>query len=167
MKIPRLAFVLFWLLPMAAYAVNEDNEGSVLSLDANTGAYRFTWNGTTGRTYFILYSETLMSWAYLPIIEQGAGETLAYGLTVSSGTNKFFLRLRYTDQPATDPYTADFDSDGIPNGWELENGLNPFDSADASNVSGGLTYLQIYQQSLGGSGDPTGANAAGMVVFSP
>lgn len=168
MKIsPRPLFALLPLIPAASYAVNDQNEGSVLSQDVDTGAFRFSWNGTTGRTYFILFSETLMSWDYLPIIEQGAGESLVYGLTVSSGTDKFFLRLRYTDQPATDPYTADFDADGIPNGWEIENGLNPFNAADATQLTGGLTYLELYQQSLGAGGDPLEANPLGLVVYTP
>lgn len=168
MKIPsRLAVVVFSLLPVAVQAVNDQNEGSVLHLDAGTGAFRFSWNGTTGRTYFIQYSETLMSWAYLPIIEQGSGESLAYGLTVSSGTSKFFLRLRYTDQPATDPYTADFDGDGIPNGWEIENSLNPFDAADAAQMNGGLTNLQIYQQTQGVGADPATTNSVGLLVYTP
>lgn len=155
---------LFLWLPLGAQTTNED---SSLAQDPGTGAFTFSWQGTPARTYFIQYSETLMSWVYLPVIEQGAGSRLAYGLSVSSGTTKFFLRLRYTDQAATDPYLADFDGDGIPNGWELENGLDPFSAADAAQMSGDLTNLQVYLQSLGAGGNPVTANPAGLVVYSP
>jgi len=47
-------------------------------------------------------------------------------------------------------YNLDTDGDGIPNWWELANGLNPNDPSDASQSSTnpfahGLTKLQVYQ----------------------
>ena len=40
---------------------------------------------------------------------------------------------------------ADFDGDGIPNGWELQYGINPLDPADAAGIAtaDGLTYWDL------------------------
>ncbi len=67
----------------------------------------------------------------------------------------------------SDAYNIDTDGDGIPNGWEIENGLDPLDPADAANTNGGPTYLELYQQSLGAGGDPTVANTAGLILYTP
>lgn len=105
------------------------------------------WAAVEGRTYFVQYSEDLVTWNYLPMIEQAAGETdISYGFFCSS--NKYFLRLKYTDQVTsdpdgddfdqdgisnideitvrnTDPFAEDSDQDGMPDGWELAYGFNP------------------------------------------
>lgn len=73
----------------------------------------------------------------------------------------------FSASPYFDAYLADADSDGIPNGWEIERGLDPFDPADASASNGGFTYLEIYQQSLLFGGDPATANFAGFVLSTP
>lgn len=75
------------------------------------------WNGTLGNTYFIQYSSDLISWKYMPVIKSGTGIPLGHGFN-SSGA-KMFLRLRFTDIPTSDPLLADFDSDGIPNYYEV------------------------------------------------
>lgn len=157
-------------LPIAiasAQPATDTNEGSKLSVDSETGAWNFGWWGVNARTYFILHSENLVSWNFLPVIEQGTSAPIHYGFWLSPQPSRFFLRLRHTDAPAPDPYAADFDGDGIPNGWEIEHGLDPFNPADAANISGGLTYLEIYQQSLGVGADPLQSNALGLVVYSP
>ena len=69
--------------------------------------------------------------------------------------------------PVGDLYTADFDGDGIPNGWEIEHDLDPDDASDASIVVGGHTNLEIYLQSLTTGGDPLQANTLGFAVYSP
>lgn len=168
MKLTR--FVALALLPVAiacAQPTNLDNEASGLSIDSTSGAWKLSWWGTSGRTYFILHSETLMSWTFLPVIEQGSAAWMHYGFWLSPTPPRVFFRLRYTDQPSTDPYGDDFDGDGIPNGAELEMNLNPFDAADATYINGGLTNLQIYQQSQDGGGDPAASNAVSLLVYSP
>ncbi len=44
----------------------------------------------------------------------------------------------------------DSDGDGVPDGWETENGLNPEDPADGNQLSseGGYTHLEIYLNGL-------------------
>jgi hypothetical protein len=111
--------------------------------------------------------ENLANWTFWPVIEQGANAPIAYSFWLNPQPERLFLRTRYTDQPASDPYVADFDGDGIPNGWEIEKGLDPFDAADAALMTGGLSNLQLYQQSQNGGGDAASANPVGLLVYSP
>ena len=154
---------------LSAQTATDDNAGSRLTTDPETGAFLFSWWGVSGRTYFIQHNPDLLStWQFWPIIEQGNDETLTYGFTVNAATDRFFLRLRHTDAATGgDPYAADFDADGIPNGWEVEHGLNPFDAADAATFINGLSNLELYQQSLGAGADPTTMNSVGLMVYSP
>jgi hypothetical protein len=143
-------------------------ERAALAIDPASGAWSFNWWGVSGRTYFVQNSDlNLANWTYWPVIEQGAGAPISYGFWLNPRPDRLFLRLRYTDQATTNPYGADFDSDGIPNGWEIENGLNPFDTSDSANTSGGLTYHQIYLLSHGGGADPAALNPVGLMVYSP
>ena len=154
----------------SAQTAAQPNDGSALAIDGATGAWTFSWWGASDRTYFIQHTEELGSptlWQFLPVIERGADAALHYSFWLSPPPVKFFLRLRHTDAPVADPYAADFDGDGIPNGWELEHGLDPFDATDAALSYNGLTHLEIFQQSLGAGADPTTANAAALLVFTP
>ena len=104
------------------------NEGAKLTKDSTANTYTFSWWGRAGRTYFIQHSEDLHIWEYLPVIEPGAGQTIEWGFTSSAA--RFFLRLRYSDIPTSDPFAADFDGDGVGNYAELLQGTDPLDSVD-------------------------------------
>lgn len=166
---PLLARLSFFCAASLALAQTADqqNEGSGLARDPTTGAWDFSWWGVEARTYFILHSETLMSWTFLPVIEQGREAPISYGFWLNPQPDRLFLRLRYTDIPTDDPYSADFDGDGIPNGWEIEHGLDPFDASDAALLQDGLTHLELYQQAQGIGADPETANVAGLLVYTP
>ena len=92
------------------------------------------WSGVTSRTYFAQGSVDLVNWEYLPVVEFGTGLKGAGVDTV--GAPKYFYRLIYVDdtgvttlQQARD---ADFDSDGIPNWFEVEEeGSDPLDKNSA------------------------------------
>jgi pectate lyase len=59
---------------------------------------------------------------------------------------------------ASAPAPVDSDHDGIPDEWELANGLNPNDPSDANKVApNGYTYLENYLNSIvpAGHGNPT------------
>lgn len=125
------------------------------------------WEGIAGRTYFLQHSEDLVAWQYFPLIESGNNATLGWGF--ASSADKFFVRLRYTDQPTsnpdyadfdgdgltnwqevaiydTDPFNPDSDGDGMPDGWEVAHGLDPrLDDADGLFQQGPFTNLYAFQ----------------------
>lgn len=94
------------------------------------------WTGIAGRTYFAQGSIDLVNWEFLPVLEFGTGLKGA-GIS-TTGATKYFYRLKYvdaswvtTEQQARD---ADFDSDGIPNWFEVEEiGSDPLDRLSAGD----------------------------------
>lgn len=123
------------------------------------GVWSGVYEGVAGRTYFMLGSQDLVNWEYLPDIKFGVGTH------TSSGTNtnvpKYFFRLKYTDvewvtslQEARD---ADFDNDGIPSWFEVETLFtDPFDKAsdggDANSNGMSDGYELFHFGALGASG---------------
>jgi hypothetical protein len=130
------------------------------------GADKFLrWYGHADRTYFVQISDPnahLRKWIWAPIIETGNDENISY--EVDGTADKGFFRLWFTDQPTADPDGGDFDGDGLSNlaevtihqtnplkadtdgdglldGWEVANSLDPNDDG-TTNVNNG------------GSGDP-------------
>lgn len=145
------------------------NEGSILTRDPATGAYRFSWWGRAGRTYFLQQSDDLLHWSYLPVIEAGADEATEWGF--ASSAPAFFVRLKPVDFPTSDPFGDDFDGDkvsnydellqgtdpllatrdanGLPLDWETFYGLPVGLDANAPAPRGdGLTYLQAFRLGL-------------------
>jgi hypothetical protein len=114
-----------------AQTADEANEGSKLEFDTTNQIWRFKWWGKAGRTYFIQHSEDLVLWNWVPVVESGNDSVKEWGLTTTS--DKFFMRLRHTDVPTTDPENDDFDSDGVPNLAEVMQGTNPFSWGDTDN----------------------------------
>ena len=99
-------------------------EGNRLSVDPSTGINTFSWWGRAGRTYFIQQSDDLLNWSYAPLIESGTDQVISWSF--SSTAQKYFLKLRYTDMPTSDPLSADFDGDGVSNWDEVQQGGDPF-----------------------------------------
>jgi hypothetical protein len=130
---------------LSAQTASDINEGLRVSASTTTtGGFSMSWYGKPGRTYFIQTSTTLMSgdWLYVPIIESGAGQVIEWAFT--STAPRFFLRLQYTDASFTgNVYDADFDGDGMSNGWEVAYGLNPhLADVNTTDTDGdGLTLL--------------------------
>lgn len=115
-------------------------------------SWNLDWEGASGRTYFLKFSDDLINWSYFPTIEPGTGQPLGYGFTATSP--RFFVQLAFSDIFTSDPFNADFDDDGLSNwneltvsltdpldedsdndgindGLEISNGLNPNDPTDA------------------------------------
>ena len=146
-------------LHLVAQTTTDSPENPCLTPESEAGALLLTWQGQSGRTYFVQYSEDLLHWSYVPTIEAGLAATIERHFVSLSPT--FFARLQYTDQPAGDRYGADFDHDGIgnwvelqrgmnpliadrdtdgdgmPDDWEIAHGLNPVDPTDANDDSDG------------------------------
>ena len=102
------------------------------------GTWNTDWSGVALRTYFIEWSLDLENWQYAPLVDFGTG-LKSFGIN-TQGEEKFFVRLRYVDyttvttlQEARD---ADFDNDGIPNYYEVEDLFtNPLDKESAGGDS--------------------------------
>jgi len=150
------------ILPLPGFAQTPQPAPVLTPGTSNT--WNLDWDGITGRTYFLQHSDNLIEWQYFPLIESGAGQNIGWGF--SSSADRFFVRLRYTDQPTSDPDNDDFDSDGLTNwqevdayhtdpfdddtdgdtlidGWEVAYSLDPNDDGSV-NVNNGA------------SGDPDG-----------
>ena len=90
----------------------DQNHGLGVEVDALNDVSTLSWWGVTGETYFIQVTPDLTAgWEYIDYIYPGADDVLAHGFAVN--TDAFFYRLKYTDQPTTDPWNDDFDGDDI------------------------------------------------------
>ena len=155
-------------LPSWAQTADDLNEGLRLTIRDSATAAELAWWGRPATTYFIQNTDDLTTaWFYLPIIEKGIGAPVRYGFAIPGAAPRLFFRLVLTEQVAGDLHLADFDGDGMPNGWELEHGLNPFDPADAQAEQNGIDNITLYQQSLGSGADPSTSLAGGLIVYTP
>lgn len=66
-----------------------------------------------------------------------------------------------------DAYLADGDLDGMANGWEIEQGLDPGNSTDADFIVGGVTNRQRFQLFFDSSPNVGDESSTGLVVYSP
>lgn len=158
------------------------------------GADKFLrWHGHAGRTYFVQISDPndhLRSWTWAPIIETGNDEDISY--EVDGTADKGFFRLWFTDQPTTNPDDDDFDNDGLtnwdeinlhqtnplkadtdgdgmPDGWEVLNYLDPlgiwdalwdFDGDGLSNLEEFLNGTNPFNSETDGDGTSDGDETA-------
>ncbi len=96
-----------------------------VSFAAGSGSvWTASWQGVSQRSYFSQASVDLISWNYLPEIQFGGG--LKSMELPTAGAAKFFIRLKFTDDPTTDPEIEDFDLDQIGSLAELRIGHDPF-----------------------------------------
>ncbi|MEO0510057.1 MAG: hypothetical protein AAF065_09390 [Verrucomicrobiota bacterium] len=94
------------------------NEGTQVNTSTTPDNYIFSWWGKTGRFYVIEHSVDLLSpWNHIRAIEPGYDEAAEWGFATNS--DKFFLRLKYTDDALIGSFYGDDDLDGIINGVEL------------------------------------------------
>ena len=171
----RLAFLLLcvsWIQPLPAQENGIDQSLELYSFPE--GGKLIVWYGYVGRSYFVQVSDPndpLKKWTWAPIIEGGNDEEISH--EVEGTADKGFFRLQYTDQVPgpnedldtadfdgdgltnweeiniyyTDPLNPDTDGDGLPDGWEVANNLDPNDAtgdngADGDPDADGLTNLE-------------------------
>ena len=138
MKFPRSALAILALAPVASAQDNflptgpnpvEGGTPEDLRLRVMPGApqnRQIAWWSILGRTYIPEKSTDLVTWEPFPVIETGANAAVSYGFTGDSP--RLFVRLHHVPSPSGDPYTADFDGDGLSNADELAARTSPFDS---------------------------------------
>jgi len=148
-------------------------ENFTLAADpANPGTYNLTAPGVAGRVYFFQMSTDQQIWSYAPTVKLGAnGVLLPYSFSTVSG-QRYYFRLKYTVETTftagatgdidgdgltnsaeltagTDPFNPDSDYDGMPDGWEADNFLNPLSSADAATSADTDTLTNLQEFRLG------------------
>jgi Bacterial TSP3 repeat len=128
-----------------------------ISLTQGTsGTWNADWNGLAGRTDFFQWSINLEDWHFAPVVEYGGG-VKNYGFL--SSTDKLFVRLEHAYIPSsdpdgddydgdslsnvdevtlhdTDPLKLDTDDDGMDDGWEIANSLDPRDGGSIDPLNG-------------------------------
>lgn len=104
------------------------NSGQRLIRDNITGAFELTWWGKEDFYYFVQQSDNLMEWSYLPLVEEGFDDPLAIGF--ESNTERLFLRVRYSNDPASDLLSADYNGIYLSAWDQIQLGFNPFDWVD-------------------------------------
>jgi hypothetical protein len=120
-----LSLTLALLGALSGHSHGDPAEQPKVNFAKKTGnTWSADWQGIYGRTYFSQGSMDLMAWHYLPLIEFSDGEKGVGGSV--EGTNKYFFRLRHTDQPTTNPELHDFAGDGIGSLIKVLMGLDPF-----------------------------------------
>ncbi|MBT63601.1 MAG: hypothetical protein CML13_10365 [Puniceicoccaceae bacterium] len=101
-----------------AQTATDLNEGSTVTPSLTPDNYIFSWWGKLNRFYIIEHSTDLLSpWSHIPAIEPGYDEVAEWGFATNA--DKFFLRLKYTDDALTGSFYGDDDADGIINGVEI------------------------------------------------
>lgn len=134
MRTQAIAF-LFVLTAVCGLKAQAPQPGPVLSPGSNN-TWNLDWEGVYGRGYFLQHSDDLVNWQYFPLMEMGWGSTIPYGF--ASSAEKFFVRLRLTDD-TSDFYGGDYDGDGISNWDEIHtHGIDPFNAdTDGDGVPDG------------------------------
>ncbi len=132
------------LVPVAAFSqtATDLNEGSrFVSLGNNN--YKFTWWARSGIFYLVDVSTDLTTWNYVNTVFHGLGGVSSPVNFNSVTGDRLFLRLN------TDPFNADSDNDGIPDGWEVLYGLNARFAGDAGLNPDGDDYTNLEEYALG------------------
>lgn len=127
------------LLPLFDGSLSADpSPQSQISFTAgSSGTWNADWAGVDHRVYTLQWSNDLVNWNYAPFIDFGSG---IHSRGCNSSTDKFFIRLNYLDDPEIDTLEealeASYDGQGLPIGWKIKNGLDPFDGTGVNGPNG-------------------------------
>jgi hypothetical protein len=151
-------FLLGLAISIKAQTATDSNEGSRISYNSATGVCTLNWWGRSGMSYFIRYSEDLVTWHYLPGIVQGSNHI--EGINYQTNGSRLFMQLEIE----SDPFNTDSDGDGMSDGWEVQNGLNPHSAADALDDADGDGVPNIFEYKIGAT-DPQDPNSKPAATF--
>lgn len=138
MKLPKKFGLAISFILTSLACVASEPQTQLLFTKEGSITWNTSWQGVAGRTYFLQWSHDLLVWHYGPTLEFGTG-TKSFGFD-TQGAEKFFVRLVYMDDETVttmqEARDADFDGDGIPNWFEVDEiGSNPFDKGSAGGDS--------------------------------
>ena len=139
-------------------STNEDTLFGILSITQDTNGTTITWGPTCDNFIYGVFSvDSLDSTNPAWIGRMGAwgnadGSAMTWTDTTTAGvTQRFFKVLRILPTA-----TSDWDHDGMPDIWEANHGLNPFDPSDADMDPDGDGYSN-YAEFVNGT-DPQQAD---------
>ncbi len=139
----------------AMTATNGNQLTAPVSLPTNAWTYVVaSFDGTNATLYLNNALATNTIWSGERLLNTNGlviGNASSNGIPIILDDVQLYNYALNTDEIAV-PYTVDRDGDGLPDWWEVNNGLNPDDSSDASLTSTnplahGLTNLQVFQNS--------------------
>lgn len=118
------------------------NEGSTF-VSIGSNSYKLTWWARAGVYYIVDVSADLTTWNYVNTVFVGLGGISSPVYFNNVTGDRLFVRLN------TDPFNTDADGDGIPDGWEVLNGLNARFAGDATLNPDGDSYNNLEEYALG------------------
>ncbi len=139
-------------IPATYLGVDQNGDPAIITPATQT----ITWPTLVGKLYTLQFSPNLAAGTWqnvgTPILGNGDPITIANTLTQPDGNipEELFWKLVTTDvdedydgltnaeehELGTDPLNYDTDSDGLPDGWEMVQGLNPADNGTTDLNSG-------------------------------
>jgi hypothetical protein len=138
MKTRSIKYGFLLLVVSGLLGATPQPQQQVSFTEGASGTWNADWSGVADRTYFLQWSLDLVNWHYATLVEFGAG-VKSFGIN-TQGEQKYFVRLHYVDDTTVttlqEARDADFDNDGIPNYYEVENLFtNPLDKNSAGGDS--------------------------------
>ena len=138
MKTRTIKYGFLLLVVSGLLGATPQPQQQVSFTEGASGTWNADWSGAADRTYFLQWSLDLVNWHYATLVEFGTG-VKSFGLN-TQGEQKYFVRLHYVDDTTVttlqEARDADFDNDGIPNYYEVENLFtNPLDKNSAGGDS--------------------------------
>jgi hypothetical protein len=146
---------------LCAQQASDLNSGLTISHDSSLDEFALSWWGINDFYYFVLGTEELVDepWVYFPYANKGTDAVLGPP-PFATNAPKMFFRLEYTDDPASDLLTSDFDGDFVSNKAELDQGTDVynmlFGDADQLPDEWELFHFGDLFQSDSGNGDSDG-----------
>lgn len=104
------------------------NSGLSVHHDDANNSFQLSWWGIDTHYYFIEQTEDLKNWSFVPSVEEGADDPLAMAFQLSA--DRWFWRVRYSNDPASDLLSADYNGIYLSAWDQLQLGFNPFDWID-------------------------------------
>jgi len=127
--LPALCAAALVVLTSPLRAQEQDAAIAPAAAPAPPDTYHVTWEGLTGRHYYLQVSVSMEEndWTYGPVAVTGTGGTLTQPITVSSTPpDRIFVRVQWFTDADRAP-AADYDGDGLTNADEVTlHGTQPF-----------------------------------------